>query len=164
MKANKSLIIWCLKWVTSIAAAVYAGRFLMVLIRRVTAPDVPGLDVDWSVPHNPQFFITLILVTAVASVWVLRGWWKGISAFLFSLVLIERFYSWAASTAQIKFNTSVNEIPRAGLLGDTFIGATVFELFALSATASLLVYGIFSIGSKVQDAIHAHGVLASHAR
>lgn len=150
MTLENNPIVTAFKFTATAAAALYAGRFLVMLVSRANAPDVPGLDIDWSVPQNPQFMIALILVTAIASIWALKGWPKVVAAFLFVAIASERFYSWWIATNQIKVNTGLARIPQSNWLGNLLVGAGMFDLFAFLATVSLLAFAIISMWMNVR--------------
>jgi hypothetical protein len=145
LNLHESRITFALKLITTLCAAFYATSFLVVLNARFNAPQVSNIVVDWNVPQNPRFAIALILVTATALLWVLRGSGQGIVAILLASAVAVKVFFWWESTKGIKTNTGLAQIPGANWIGNLLIGAGPAEIVALLATLNLLAFGIMSL-------------------
>jgi hypothetical protein len=144
MNVRKFDIERVLRWGAGLATALYTLAFFGKLTKGFLAWNAAGLDIDWSVPTNPQSMIALCFVTASMSLWFLRE--KGIVLAVVLFVLIVSFFGyWAILTNQIKVNMGVERIPNTSGIGNIWLGATSLDVITFVVAIGLLGIGVVAM-------------------
>jgi lipoprotein signal peptidase len=144
-----------LRWAAVITTSLYLAMFFAKLLNRYLQWKVTGMDIDWSVPTNPQSMIALCLVTATMSLCFLHGRGK-LLAFLLFGVVIGFFYYWATLTTQIKINMGITAIPGAGAIGNVWIGAGWLDLTVLILALGLLSFDLYLVWKERGELFSRH--------
>ncbi len=131
-----------LRWATAITAVLYAFVFFSKMTWSYLEWRAAHLDIDWTVPTNPQSMIALCFVTATLALWFLRENGEGLALVLFSIVVLFFGY-WYSLTRGIKVNMNVATIPQAGPIGNIWMGASVLDVVALMLACGLLGLDLF---------------------
>lgn len=126
-----------LRWGTAVITVFYTVIFFSKLTWSYLEWRAARLDIDWTVPTNPQSMIALCFVTATLAVWFLRDKGEILAGLLFGVILVFFGY-WAILTHQIKINMGVSSIPQAGWISNFWIGATWLDPLVLFLTLGLL--------------------------
>jgi len=130
VRFRNSTLVKSLRWVSAITTVIYLAMFVVKLFSRYRTLDTTGVDIDWSVPANPQSMIALCLVTGTIALVFLRSGGIILSTLLFGGV-IGFYVQWALLTKAIRFNTDMATIPQQSWLGNILIGAGVVDVFVL---------------------------------
>jgi hypothetical protein len=130
-----------LRWGAGLATALYTLAFFGKLTKGYLAWSASGLDIDWSVPTNPQSMIALCFVTASMSLWFLREKGDVLAVVLF-IVILSFFGYWAFLTNQIKVNMGVDRIPNTSWIGNIWLGATWLDVITFVFAIGLLGIGL----------------------
>jgi hypothetical protein len=149
-----------LRWSSAGVALVYAVVFFFKLMSSYWARHITGLEIDWTVPTNPQSMIALCLVTASVALWFLRDSGSLLAELLFG-VIIAFFAYWAFLTWGIRINMGVDAIPQVGRLGNFWIGATWIDVGACLFTVGFLILN-FALLLKKQRTKQATRPVALH--
>src|SRR5713101_8116111 len=88
-----------LRWGTAVITVLYTFVFFSKLTWSYLEWRAARLDIDWTVPTNPQSMIALCFVTASLPVWFLRDNGEIFAGLLFVVVLVFFGY-WAILTNQ----------------------------------------------------------------
>lgn len=144
-----------LRWGTGLTTALYVTVFFGKLTWRYVAWRASGLDIDWTVPTNPQSMIALCLMTATLSLCFLRDRGKRLAGLLL-MVVIAFFGYWAVLTKGIKTNMSVTDIPQTGFIDNFWIGATWLDPIVLGLALILLILDGTLILSDRRAAVSDH--------
>jgi len=145
-----------LRWGTGITTVLYALVFFAKITWSYLEWRAARLDIDWTVPTNPQSMIALCFVTATLALWFLRDKGETLALVLFSVVVFFFGY-WAYLTRGIKINMNVATIPQASWISNIWIGATWLDLSALILAFALLGLNLYLLVKDRKESIGTRG-------
>jgi hypothetical protein len=138
MESRQNTLSWAVKWAAVLIAILYSVFFFIKLLQSLSARRASGIDVDWSLTQNPQFFIAILLAAAAISLSFWHNLGKLVALVFFGFIIVK-FALWANLTADIKMNTGLESIPQANWIGNIWIGASWAEV-AVGVSAILLLF------------------------
>lgn len=141
MRESKERIFSTLRWIATGIALLYLIVFLANFFWRHGSNEL-SLQVEWGIPDNPKFVITLALVCGASAAWLFRDTGKLVSTLLSISLIAYEMWVWFDLTRDIKTNTGLTRLPRTNLIGNWLIGGGVIDIVGLLGAVVLLVFSL----------------------
>jgi hypothetical protein len=162
---SKRKILAALRWIATGTALLYAGVFVANFFSKHNGGPGISMEIEWGIPDNPRFVITLALVCGASAAWIFRKTGKVISTFVSIALIAFQTWQWFDSTTHIKINTGLSRFPGAGWIGNAFIGGGPFDGVALVSAVCLLLFTLGRLTIRnAHDGNYAPGDLMALSR
>ena len=132
-------------------ALLYTLVFAFRIVRTYWTRRSSGLDIDWTVPDNPQSMIALCSIAGALALYFLHQTGRLIAAVLFVSEILF-FVRWAILTENIRSNMGVTRIPSTNVISSWWIGAGPLDVVAFLSSIVLFVWCLYRWRANRQSA------------